>query len=366
MGKFELNKNFLNAKRIKETVYSYHKEKGSCLSNKRSSISAKGRKESKLIRYEFKKCSKGKYRHFIYVKDIEGTQTNCGIVFYPYNIKEMFSLMESCEGVAPGKLELHSGFNDYPDAKKHIHNSKSKYGFSFIFKEPQSLKNFIEQYSNRIIDNRLTFDDICTDIIRNDLLVHIFERALTQDKHNDQYQRTSEKLKKITSTKEECNTILEEIGNSILREEPDEYMEGEKRLIWSQYYERNRKARDVALSNAGYRCHLCCRTMSEIYGDEIDGIETKGLLQAHHIVPISQADGEQSVNPKTDLIAVCPSCHAALHIKGNKEAIPRERFEELRKRIVFNLQNQENIDKMNAAFNEMHKFKMLGIIDTIL
>lgn len=136
--------------------------------------------ESKLIRYELKECSKGEYRHFIYVKDIEGTQTNCGIVFYPYNIKEMFSLMESCEGVAPGKLELHSNFYDYPNAQKYIHDSTSKYGFSFMFKEHQSLKKFIEQYCNRINDNRLTFDDICTDIIRNDSLENIYKRALTQ------------------------------------------------------------------------------------------------------------------------------------------------------------------------------------------
>ncbi|HCQ8444584.1 TPA: HNH endonuclease [Klebsiella oxytoca] len=347
MGKLKLNKNFLTAACIKENVRRYYEEKDSCLSNEITT----GNKKSKLIKYELKASSK----YYIYVKNIGGNGTNCGMVFYPYNIKEMFSLMKSCEGVAPGKLELHENLNGYPDAGKYIHDSTSPYGFSFLFKDYQALKNFIEQYSNWIIDNRLTFDDICTDIIKDDLLVDILERALKQDKHNDQYQGTSEELKTITSSEKECHTILEEIENSVLREEPDEYMEGEKRLIWSQYYERNRKARDIALSNADYRCHLCCRTMSEIYGDEIDGKETKGLLHAHHIVPISQSDGEQSVNPETDLIAVCPSCHAVLHIGGNKEAIPSERFEELRKRIVANLQNQENVDKMNIAFNEMHK-----------
>ncbi|HBR7729836.1 MULTISPECIES: hypothetical protein [Klebsiella/Raoultella group] len=65
MGKLKLDKNFLTAACIKEIVYKYHKEKGSCLSNKFSSKSAKGSDESKLIKYELKKCSKGKYRHFI-------------------------------------------------------------------------------------------------------------------------------------------------------------------------------------------------------------------------------------------------------------------------------------------------------------
>lgn len=250
-----------------------------------------------------------------------------------YDIVSVYKMLEEINNsnrdvrVTPQKIERSNWTPIF-------HGPRAKLGYSFSFKNRLSIEVFLIALIDYINAGEiLSLEDW---------------RYLTEDIEflDDLYKKVKE---------EKNNLIQEEIRNSVPREEPDEYMEGEKRLIWSQYYERNRKARDIVLSNADYRCHLCCRTMSEIYGDEIDGKETKGLMHAHHIVPISQADGEHSVNPETDLIAVCPSCHAVLHIGGNKEAIPVEQFKKLREKIVANLQNQENVDKMNIAFNEMHK-----------
>ncbi|EPM3515743.1 hypothetical protein ACTLM8_003422, partial [Escherichia coli] len=120
---------------------------------------------------------KDRYEHYIYVKDIEGTKTNCGIIFYPYDISKLFSIMKSCVGVAPGKLELHSNLYDYPNAQKQINDSTSPYGFSFLFKNHLAVKDFIEKYNEGIISGELNFNKICGDIKRDDLLIDIYNRT---------------------------------------------------------------------------------------------------------------------------------------------------------------------------------------------
>lgn len=45
----------------------------------------------------------------------------------------------------------------------------------------------------------------------------------------------------------------------------------------------------------------------------------KGFIHVHHIVPLNQIKEDYEVNYKTDLIPVCPNCHAMLHRKVNNE-----------------------------------------------
>ncbi len=48
----------------------------------------------------------------------------------------------------------------------------------------------------------------------------------------------------------------------------------------------------------------------DVYGDF-----AQGFIHVHHKTPVSQAarDGQYRLNPKTDLVPVCPNCHAMLH-----------------------------------------------------
>ena len=177
MGRLNIDNNYLSARQIKECIHTYYKSKKSCLA-KQAYLSPIQNGEHKLIRYKLKASYKDDYEHYICVKDIEGVKTNCGIVFYPYNLSCLFSIMNSCDGVSPGKLELHSNLYGYPKAKRYIDDSDSSYGFSFIFKDHLALKCFIEKYNASILSKTLTFDDICTDIKRDDLLVDIYKRTL--------------------------------------------------------------------------------------------------------------------------------------------------------------------------------------------
>ncbi|EKY5908311.1 hypothetical protein QFR58_004154 [Escherichia coli] len=176
MGVLDIDSNYLNARRIKECVHIYCKSKQSCL-EKQAYLTSSQKGEHKLIKYKLKASRKDRYEHYIYVKDIEGTKTNCGIIFYPYDISKLFSIMKSCVGVAPGKLELHSNLYDYPNAQKQINDSTSPYGFSFLFKNHLAVKDFIEKYNEGIISGELNFNKICGDIKRDDLLIDIYNRT---------------------------------------------------------------------------------------------------------------------------------------------------------------------------------------------
>ncbi len=83
--------------------------------------------------------------------------------------------------------------------------------------------------------------------------------------------------------------------------------EGKKDWIQSIHYERNAQLRQQALSIHGYTCVVCGFNFFETYG-EIG----RGFIHIHHINPLSET-GEQIVNPKTDLVPVCPNCHYMIH-----------------------------------------------------
>lgn len=90
-------------------------------------------------------------------------------------------------------------------------------------------------------------------------------------------------------------------------------------------YERNREAREACIAHYGARCAICGFDFKKTYGDAFDGI-----IQVHHIVPISEIGAEYIVDPIKDLIPVCPNCHAALHSKKDGAYLPDELKEMLK------------------------------------
>lgn len=79
-------------------------------------------------------------------------------------------------------------------------------------------------------------------------------------------------------------------------------------------YERNPMARKECIDQYGYICQICGMDFESVYGQI-----GKDFIHVHHISFISLQGGRaHKINPKTDLIPVCPNCHAMLHrkIKG--------------------------------------------------
>ncbi|WP_217483300.1 HNH endonuclease [Burkholderia lata] len=84
--------------------------------------------------------------------------------------------------------------------------------------------------------------------------------------------------------------------------------EGAKVRIEVNRYERDRRNRAAALAIHGHACMACGVEMAARYGPVADG-----LIEVHHVVPVSELGGEYVVDPKTDLVPLCPNCHSVAH-----------------------------------------------------
>jgi 5-methylcytosine-specific restriction protein A len=99
-------------------------------------------------------------------------------------------------------------------------------------------------------------------------------------------------------------------GSSLPDELPsnESYPEGAYKQIPVNAYERNPKARAKCIGYHGAKCKVCDLEFRNLYGRI--GLN---FIHVHHIRPIAECRGEYQVNPYTDLIPVCPNCHAMLH-----------------------------------------------------
>lgn len=92
---------------------------------------------------------------------------------------------------------------------------------------------------------------------------------------------------------------------------PEEiYMEGAQKVILSNRYERNPKARARCIAVHGSACKVCGFDFGIAFGEEFSG-----KIEVHHIKPISEIGKEYVVDPVHDLVPVCPNCHMMLHSK---------------------------------------------------
>lgn len=97
-------------------------------------------------------------------------------------------------------------------------------------------------------------------------------------------------------------------------EYPDDmevFTEGNTTQVLVNKYERNQQARKKCIDYYGYKCKVCGFDFEKKYG-EIG----KNYIHVHHVVPIHEIKKDYDVNPITDLIPVCPNCHAMLHRKN--------------------------------------------------
>lgn len=103
--------------------------------------------------------------------------------------------------------------------------------------------------------------------------------------------------------------------------------EGALTRIEVNKYERSPFNRQVCLRMHGSICKACGFDFEAKYG-----LLGKGFIHVHHIVPVSEIRSNYVVNPETDLIPVCPNCHAMIHKKN-----PPYTVEELKSIISSNI-----------------------------
>ena len=99
------------------------------------------------------------------------------------------------------------------------------------------------------------------------------------------------------------------------------YIEGAKKEVIVNAYERDSAARAKCLDIHGYQCSVCNFDFLKEYG-EIG----RNYIHVHHITDLSSIGKEYEVDPQNDLIPVCPNCHSMLH----RDAKPARTVEELK------------------------------------
>ncbi len=89
----------------------------------------------------------------------------------------------------------------------------------------------------------------------------------------------------------------------------DGEMEGAISFALIKRRERNRRNRLLSLRIHGFVCKCCGLDPKRRYG------EAGGILEVHHIQPLSNLSVPREYDPALDLVPLCPNCHRAIHTR---------------------------------------------------
>lgn len=92
-------------------------------------------------------------------------------------------------------------------------------------------------------------------------------------------------------------------------DETEILLEGLKKTITINTFERNSTARDECINFYKPICSVCGFDFEKAYGEV-----GKGFIHVHHLIPISEIGETYQIDPINDLRPVCPNCHSMLHI----------------------------------------------------
>ena len=93
--------------------------------------------------------------------------------------------------------------------------------------------------------------------------------------------------------------------------ESDDYesqIEGDRNQSACGKYERSVRNRMLCLDFWGFSCQTCGLDPEQTYG-----LAGKKIIHVHHKTPLSQMEKPGPVDPKSDLIPLCPNCHNFAH-----------------------------------------------------
>ncbi len=84
--------------------------------------------------------------------------------------------------------------------------------------------------------------------------------------------------------------------------------EGARSSVLANRYERSNTNRLRCIAIHGTCCAACGIDLGKTYGEL-----GSGFIHVHHVTPVSLIGEGYVVDPATDLVPVCPNCHAMLH-----------------------------------------------------
>jgi 5-methylcytosine-specific restriction enzyme A len=112
------------------------------------------------------------------------------------------------------------------------------------------------------------------------------------------------------------NDLWTRHAGRVLFRSPDEprgindqvFPEGALSRVEVNRYERDPRARKACLDHHGYRCAVCQFSFEERYGSL-----GRNYIHVHHTLELSRVPPGYRVDPVTDLVPLCPNCHAMIH-----------------------------------------------------
>ncbi|WP_081846912.1 HNH endonuclease [Thioclava indica] len=95
--------------------------------------------------------------------------------------------------------------------------------------------------------------------------------------------------------------------------EEQTYSEGEEQSVVVNRYERDPKARTACLTyfyekRGRTACEACGLDFADRYGEL-----GAGFIHVHHKVPLATRGESYTLDPREDLVPLCPNCHAMIH-----------------------------------------------------
>jgi 5-methylcytosine-specific restriction enzyme A len=85
-------------------------------------------------------------------------------------------------------------------------------------------------------------------------------------------------------------------------------VEGDVLVAIHHRYERSRRNRAAAIAIHGYDCKGCGINLERVYGEL-----GREFIEIHHVTPLSEIETPRVVDPKEDLVPLCPTCHGIIH-----------------------------------------------------
>ena len=118
--------------------------------------------------------------------------------------------------------------------------------------------------------------------------------------------------------------LIELIGYDDYNNKQEGALEGEMNTVTATVRERKKTNRVMCIALHGNKCAVCGFEPSSFYSDQVNGI-----IEVHHIEPLSELEAPRIYDPLKDLIPLCPNCHRAIH-----KRIPAFSPDELRANII--------------------------------
>lgn len=143
-------------------------------------------------------------------------------------------------------------------------------------------------------------------------------------------QISQRKLKRVHGEWLAVRGKFDDLPNEAEISEDLSFPEGARRKVIVNSYERDPSARALCLAYHGYACIGCGLKLEDKYGKL-----AQHHIHVHHLVKVSEMGDGYRVNPKTDLVPVCPNCHAVIHLRE-----PMLNIQELRNLLSSSVRDQ--------------------------